>query len=59
MACILLVATFAHLITPWLLLLLTFALSIGDAVESPAWRAHPACSSEHQVLAFRDVEILA
>jgi MFS family permease len=39
MACILLVATFAHLITPWLLLLLTFALSIGDAVESPALRS--------------------
>jgi len=39
MACILLVATFAHLITPWLLLLLTFALSIGDAVESPTWSA--------------------
>jgi MFS family permease len=39
MACILLAATFAHLITPWLLLLLTFALSIGDALESPAWRA--------------------
>jgi len=28
-----------HLITPWLLLFLTFALSIGDAFESPAWRA--------------------
>src|SRR6202047_4931703 len=39
MACILLVATFADLITPWLLLFLTFALSIGDAVESPAWSA--------------------
>src|SRR5580700_9544568 len=36
---ILVIATFAHLISPWLLLLLTFALSIGDAVESPAWRA--------------------
>ena len=33
------VATFAHFISPWLLLLLTFALSIGDALESPAWRA--------------------
>ena len=31
--------TFAHLINPWLLLLLTFALSIGDALESPAWSA--------------------
>ena len=36
---ILVIATFAHLISPWLLLLLTFALSIGDAVESPTWRA--------------------
>jgi len=31
--------TIFHLITPWLLLLLTFALSIGDAFESPPWRA--------------------
>src|SRR6202047_2266546 len=38
-AIILVIAPFAPLITPWLLLLLTFALSIGDAVESPAWRA--------------------
>ena len=38
-ACLLVVATFAHIITPWVLLLLTFALSIGDALESPAWRA--------------------
>src|SRR5580693_1587306 len=38
-ACLLVVATFAHFITPWVLLLLTFALSIGDALESPAWRA--------------------
>jgi MFS family permease len=38
-ACILVVTTFTHVITPWLLLLLTFALSIGDALESPAWRA--------------------
>src|ERR1700732_963491 len=39
MAGILVVATFTHLVSPWLLLLLTFALSIGDALESPAWRA--------------------
>jgi MFS family permease len=39
MAVILVVATFAHFINPWLLLLLTFVLSIGDALESPAWRA--------------------
>src|ERR1700685_781655 len=39
MACLLVVATFTHFITPWVLLLLTFALSIGDALESPAWRA--------------------
>src|SRR5271154_1384674 len=38
-ACLLVVVTFAHFITPWVLLLLTFALSIGDALESPAWRA--------------------
>jgi MFS family permease len=31
--------TLAGAMTPWLLLLLTFALSIGDAVESPTWRA--------------------
>jgi MFS family permease len=36
---LLVVATFGHFISPWLLLLLTFALSIGDALESPAWRA--------------------
>src|SRR6202012_2945553 len=33
------VATFAGVMTPWLLLLLTLGLSIGDAVESPTWRA--------------------
>ncbi|HXN65108.1 MAG TPA: MFS transporter [Candidatus Acidoferrales bacterium] len=38
-ATLLAVATFAGLITPWLLLLLTFALSAGDAVESPSWIA--------------------
>src|SRR5271170_6579341 len=38
-ASVLVVATYLRLINPWLLLLLTFALSIGDAVESPAWRA--------------------
>src|SRR5271163_1276029 len=38
-ACVLVIATYLRLINPWLLLLLTFALSIGDAVESPAWRA--------------------
>jgi MFS family permease len=38
-AIILVVATFLHFINPWFLLLLTFALSIGDALESPAWRA--------------------
>jgi MFS family permease len=38
-ALVLVVATFGHFISPWLLLLLTFALSIGDALESPAWRA--------------------
>jgi MFS family permease len=32
-------ATLTGVITPWLLLALTFALSAGDAVETPAWRA--------------------
>jgi MFS family permease len=38
-AAVLAVATVAGAITPWLLLLLTLALSLGDAIESPAWRA--------------------
>jgi len=38
-AVLLTVATMAGAMTPWLLLLLTFGLSIGDAVESPTWRA--------------------
>ena len=33
------VATIGGFMTPWLLLALTFALSAGDAVESPTWRA--------------------
>ena len=42
MACvalILAITTLAGVITPWLLLALTFALSAGDAVETPTWRA--------------------
>jgi MFS family permease len=31
--------TFGGAMTPWLLLSLTFALSAGDAIESPTWRA--------------------
>ena len=31
--------TLLHWITPWMLLFLTLALSIGDALEAPAWRA--------------------
>jgi MFS family permease len=38
-AIVLAATTLAHWITPWLLLLLTFALSVGDAVEAPTWRA--------------------
>ncbi len=38
-AIILTVVTFSGGMTPWLLLLLTLALSLGDAIESPAWRA--------------------
>jgi MFS family permease len=36
---VLAVLTVLHLITPWVLLLLTLALSIGDALEAPTWRA--------------------
>jgi MFS family permease len=38
-AIVLTVATFAGIMTPWLLLLLTLGLSIGDAVESPTWQS--------------------
>jgi MFS family permease len=31
--------TIAGRMTPWLLLVLTFALAAGDAVEAPSWRA--------------------
>ena len=36
---VLTVATIFGSMTPWLLLLLTLGLSIGDAFESPSWRA--------------------
>src|SRR5579863_8757956 len=38
-ATVLTVVTFTGTMTPWLLLLLTLALSLGDAIESPTWRA--------------------
>src|SRR6202451_997444 len=38
-ATVLTIVTFAGRMTPWLLLLLTLALSLGDAIEAPAWRA--------------------
>jgi MFS family permease len=38
-AAVLTVVTFSGTMTPWLLLFLTLALSLGDAVESPTWRA--------------------
>ena len=38
-ALILAVVTIGGFITPWLLLALTFALSAGDAFETPTWRA--------------------
>jgi MFS family permease len=38
-AIILAVVTIKGWITPWLLLALTFALSAGDAFETPTWRA--------------------
>jgi MFS family permease len=33
------VLTIAGVMTPWLLLVLTFAISAGDAFETPTWRA--------------------
>lgn len=38
-ASVLAIVTLAGGMTPWLLLVLTFGLSAGDALESPAWRA--------------------
>jgi len=38
-ATVLAIATIAGLMSPWLLLALTFALSAGDAIETPTWRA--------------------
>jgi MFS family permease len=38
-ALLLAVLTICGLMSPWLLLLLTFALSAGDAIETPTWRA--------------------
>src|SRR5579872_3943214 len=38
-ATVLTIVTFTGRITPWLLLLLTVALSLGDAIEAPTWRA--------------------
>lgn len=39
MAIVLATTTITHTMTPWLLLLLTFGLSAGDAIEAPTWRA--------------------
>lgn len=38
-AVLLAVLTISGLMSPWLLLVLTFALSAGDAFETPTWRA--------------------
>src|SRR5262245_16024808 len=38
-AVVLTMTTIARLMSPWLLLSLTFALSAGDAMETPTWRA--------------------
>ena len=38
-AVVLMVTTIAGVMSPWLLLALTFALSAGDAMETPTWRA--------------------
>jgi MFS family permease len=39
MAALLAVLTFSGGMTPWLLLVFTFAISAGDALETPTWRA--------------------
>src|SRR6202161_605243 len=36
---LLLILTVAGFMSPWLLLVLTFAISAGDAFETPTWRA--------------------
>jgi MFS family permease len=38
-AAVLTIVTFTGTMTPWLLLFLTLALSLGDAIEAPTWRA--------------------
>jgi MFS family permease len=38
-AIVLTITTIAGVMSPWLLLSLTFALSAGDAMETPTWRA--------------------
>jgi MFS family permease len=38
-ALLLCVLTIGGFMSPWLLLILTFALSAGDAFETPSWRA--------------------
>jgi MFS family permease len=38
-ALLIVIVTMGGLMTPWLLLVLTFALSAGDAFETPSWRA--------------------
>jgi len=38
-AVVLTITTIAGVMSPWLLLTLTFALSGGDAIETPTWRA--------------------
>ncbi|MFY9646780.1 MAG: MFS transporter [Terriglobales bacterium] len=38
-ALLLAILTIAGVMSPWMLLVLTFALSAGDAFEAPAWRA--------------------
>src|SRR4029077_10498305 len=38
-AIVLAVVTIAGAMSPWLLLVLTFALAAGDAIETPTWRA--------------------
>jgi len=39
LAIVLAVVTVGGIVTPWLLLALTFAISSGDAFEAPTWRA--------------------
>jgi hypothetical protein len=42
------ILTIAGLVSPWLLLALTFALSAGDAFETPTWRGSSRASGKRR-----------